>query len=404
MRDMDRVIDAPQGRASDRLPLREVPLRQLQEILEAHRKWVKSKGRQGKRADLAGANLHGADLAGANLHGADLREVFLSAANLNGADLRGADLRGADLFAAFVHGAELRGADLRAANLRAAYLHHGPNLRTAHVFVANLIMRKVERSLSKRSSPATLNLILIIKNLIYRWRQYLDRRLDKEFLLDTSGHMELADLDIDSDNKEFGSHYEPTPVRILRSIFSNLPDDLSEFIFIDFGSGKGRTLLVSSDYNFKRIIGVEFSKELHPIAQNNIRAYRSKKQRSFDIESVCMDATTFPIPTEKSIFYFSDPFSEEVMLQVLNNIKKSYLDNPRKIFITYHFPRLSYLIDDLGFMQQVETKPIPTDFLRSYRWGGVAIYESHPCTALDASVVTIEATRGCGSENPVIIR
>ena len=291
MRDMERVIDAPQGRASDRLPLREVPLGQLEEILEAHRKWVKSKGRQGKRADLGGANLRGADLRGAdcraanlhganlhgadlravdfqgaNLHGADLREVFLSAANLNGADLRGADLRGADLFAAFVHGAELRGADLRAANLRAAYLHHGPNLRTAHVFVANLIMRKVERSLSKRSSPATLNLILIIKNLIYRWRQYLDRRLDREFLLDTSGHMELADLDIDSDNKEFSSHYEPTPVRILRSIFSNLPDDLSEFIFIDFGSGKGRTLLVSSDYNFKRIIGVEFSKELHPIA------------------------------------------------------------------------------------------------------------------------------------------
>jgi hypothetical protein len=222
--------------------------------------------------------------------------------------------------------------------------------------------------------------------------------------LDTSKEIELAKLDIDSDNKKFGQPYEPTPVNTLRSIFSNLPDDLSDFIFVDFGSGKGRTLLVSSDYNFKRIIGVEFSKELHFIAQNNIRAYRSKKQRCFDIESVCMDATTFPIPTEKSIFYFFDPFSEEVMLQVLNNIKRSYLDNPRKIFITYHFPRLSYLIDDLGFMQQVETKPLPTDFLRSYRWGGVAIYESHPCTALDASVVTIEATGGCGSENPVIIR
>ena len=358
MRDMDRVIDAPQGRVSDRPPLREVPLGQLEEILEAHRKWVKSKGRQGKRADLGGANLRGALLFAADLHGA----------NLHGADLRGANLRGA-------------------------------NLRGANHFVAHLIMRKVERSLNKRGHP-----ILIIKNLIYHWRRYLDQRLDRKFHLDTSKEIELAKLDIDSDNKKFGQPYEPTPVNTLRSIFSNLPDDLSDFIFVDFGSGKGRTLLVSSDYNFKRIIGVEFSKELHFIAQNNIRAYRSKKQRCFDIESVCMDATTFPIPTEKSIFYFSNPFSEEVMLQVLNSIKKSYLDNPRKVFITYYVPRLSYLIEELGFLRKVETKPLPFDFLSSYRWGGVAIYESHPCTALDASVVTIEATGGCGSENPVIIR
>ncbi len=230
MRDMDRVIDAPQGRASDRVPLREVPLRQLQEILEAHRKWVKSKGRQGKRADLGRANLRGAklfaaDLHGANLHGADLREVFLSAANLREANLHGVNARGADFFAADLHGAnlhgaDLRGADLRGANLRGANLHgadlRGANLHGANHFVAHLIMRKVERSLNKRGHP-----ILIIKNLIYHWSRYLDQRLDREFLLDTSGHMEIADLDIDSDNKEFGSYYEPTPVRILRSIFYN---------------------------------------------------------------------------------------------------------------------------------------------------------------------------------------
>ena len=69
---------------------------ELQEILDAHKKWIKGED-GGVRA-----NLRRADLSEANLRRADLR----------GADLRGADLRGADLRGAGLRGAGLRGADL----------------------------------------------------------------------------------------------------------------------------------------------------------------------------------------------------------------------------------------------------------------------------------------------------
>jgi len=72
----------------------------LQEILNAHTKWINDDG--GERADLRNANLRGANLRGANLRDADLRN-----ANLRDADLRDADLRNANL----------RGANLRGANL-----------------------------------------------------------------------------------------------------------------------------------------------------------------------------------------------------------------------------------------------------------------------------------------------
>ena len=62
---------------------------ELQEILEAHRKWLRNE-QGGKCADLCNTNLRGADLYGADLYGADLR----------GADLRGADLYGANLLGA----------------------------------------------------------------------------------------------------------------------------------------------------------------------------------------------------------------------------------------------------------------------------------------------------------------
>ena len=55
---------------------------QLNEILEAHRKWVDSEGTEGGKASLIGANLQGASLIGANL-----QEASLIGANLQGASI-----------------------------------------------------------------------------------------------------------------------------------------------------------------------------------------------------------------------------------------------------------------------------------------------------------------------------
>ncbi len=48
---------------------------------------------------------------------------------------------------------------------------------------------------------------------------------------------------------------------------------LQDFTFIDLGSGKGRVLLMASEYPFQKIIGVEFMPELHRAAQKNIAGY-----------------------------------------------------------------------------------------------------------------------------------
>jgi uncharacterized protein YjbI with pentapeptide repeats len=124
----------------------------LKEILEQHKLWIETKGKQGTRAnlghaDLTGANLYGAylgfaylsfsNLRDANLGGALLEYADLEFANLYRANLRdarfwGADLRDADLEFADLHGANFTNADLRDANLRDA------NLRGASLNRANL--------------------------------------------------------------------------------------------------------------------------------------------------------------------------------------------------------------------------------------------------------------------------
>lgn len=82
----------------------------LTEILKEHEKWVKH--REGKKADLIGAELMNIDLAGTYMRGCDLIK-----ANLHGANLQNANLGRANLFGAILTGSDLRGVNLRRANL-----------------------------------------------------------------------------------------------------------------------------------------------------------------------------------------------------------------------------------------------------------------------------------------------
>ncbi len=94
MNEMNEKVEEPQEQAADRPS---IPEGQLKKILEAHRKWVESEGKEGERADLRAANLQGADLGAANLQGAILRGAMLQKANLFGAELQEANLQEADL-------------------------------------------------------------------------------------------------------------------------------------------------------------------------------------------------------------------------------------------------------------------------------------------------------------------
>jgi len=142
MDEMSEAMDKPQGRASDRPPLREMSPEELQEILEAHRKWVESGGKEGKRADLHGTNLRKENLFQANLQEAhlfesDLQEALLNKANLQKADIRKSNLQKANLIKAKLQEANLFGACFKEADLLRAELQ-GANLAEAKLQGAKL--------------------------------------------------------------------------------------------------------------------------------------------------------------------------------------------------------------------------------------------------------------------------
>ena len=204
-------------------------------------------------------------------------------------------------------------------------------------------------------------LMLIPKNLRRLTQTYVDERYDRRYGVKTAGYTHLHELVIDSPNKDLGIRYQPTTHKRKVAMFANLPRDVSEFSFIDFGSGRGRVLLFASEIKFKQVIGVEFSEELHVSAVENI-ARATHVRKCPTIQPVHADATKYPLPAGPLVLYFFDPFRDEVMQQVLSNIKQAYLSSPRKIYLMYLAPVHEAMVMETGVFKRVATPKLPHEY------------------------------------------
>jgi SAM-dependent methyltransferase len=140
----------------------------------------------------------------------------------------------------------------------------------------------------------------------------------------------------------FHSPYQPTDPAAFREMMAALPIDFCEFTFVDLGSGKGRTLLMATEYPFRKIMGVEVIAELHQAAEQNVAAYRARTPATQTpaIETVCMDARDFVFPETPLLVYLFNPLPETGLRRVLQNLERSWQQAPRPVWIVYHNPLL----------------------------------------------------------------
>jgi hypothetical protein len=174
---------------------------------------------------------------------------------------------------------------------------------------------------------------------------------DLKYGTDTSGIIKPEALDIPDGRKKHAVRYQTAIVDVFIEILDSLPIVFEEYFFLDLGSGKGRALLLASQYPFKGIIGVELSEALNTIACRNIHIYRDELQRCHGIQSVCDDVANCEIPKEKTVFYLYNPFDDHVMRAVLSNIEDSLSKHPRDIYIAYLKPVHRDLFDRAQFLK-----------------------------------------------------
>ena len=135
-----------------------------------------------------------------------------------------------------------------------------------------------------------------------------------------------------------GGQYQPTEPELFDQILQNVPVEADGFTFIDLGSGKGRTLLMASDYPFRRIIGVELLAELDAIAQREHCALSERKP-----EVLCAGVSRgrrprVPVPFRADGAVPVQSISGACVADRAGNLRESLEASPRPVFVVYHNP------------------------------------------------------------------
>ena len=172
-----------------------------------------------------------------------------------------------------------------------------------------------------------------------------DYYFDKKYGIDTSEMVQIQGLDISDESKKHSRRYQPTRVRHFRELMKTL-EFPAESVFVDLGSGKGRVLLMASQHKFRRVVGVEISKQLCEIARRNIVRYEAKIGTLLNVTIVESDVLEYEIGYEENVFFLFKPFDNYVMKNVMENIKASLASSPRDIWLIFNNFRYHDLMDE----------------------------------------------------------
>lgn len=175
-----------------------------------------------------------------------------------------------------------------------------------------------------------------------------EKKYEKLLGINTHSIVNLDELTLAGDESDQNHHYQGASYFILFSVFQKLPHETKYFPLIDYGCGKGRALFVAEQCGFTNLVGVDIAKELIDNANENKAIYRPKNVNS-SISFLFEDATKYQIPPTALVFYFFNPFGADILQQVIQNIKESVQQHPRKIYCVYLNPKYKAVFDKNGF-------------------------------------------------------
>lgn len=150
--------------------------------------------------------------------------------------------------------------------------------------------------------------------------------------------------------------YSKTNEKHLRDIFKRLSYENAKLL--DVGCGKGVVLKEAAKFPFEKIAGIEIDRDLVKIANKNFEILGMKNK----IECIHANAAEFTGYGSYNIFFLFNPFSEQVLREVVERIIDSKKESD-EIVIIYHNPRFLSVFEE---KMQVMKKEMLHDDLKNY--------------------------------------
>ena len=118
-------------------------------------------------------------------------------------------------------------------------------------------------------------------------------------------------------------------------------------VFLDVGAGKGRAMLLASQYPFLRVEGIELNPRLVSIARSNISIWTAVQESNMlaplDLHEA--DATRAPLPQEAVLAHLFPPFEDRLLRRFLRHVEKVLTAHPRPFDLFYVNAEHDSLID-----------------------------------------------------------
>lgn len=150
----------------------------------------------------------------------------------------------------------------------------------------------------------------------------------------------------DSRSDTYRYPYEPTPYSVLERLVSSGLIRKGNHL-LDMGCGKGRVDFFIAYETRCACTGIDFDPRMVEIAERNqLHAASGSRVRFLN-----RPAENYPIPDSVDRIYFFNPFSAEILLQVLARIRESWYNAPREIILFVYYP-------SFGFTEALDADPV----------------------------------------------
>lgn len=149
------------------------------------------------------------------------------------------------------------------------------------------------------------------RQIRYQAASFLGKRWDRRYGVDTSGQIDLVNLDVVGPNREAGYASVSTSPRSYEFLSTFFPPNWKNFKFVDVGCGKGRVLMLAALQGFDAIVGIEFAPLISQIATRNLTRFSGRRPAEWFVLNA--DATAIDLPTDAPLLiYCFNPFKIEM--------------------------------------------------------------------------------------------
>jgi SAM-dependent methyltransferase len=175
---------------------------------------------------------------------------------------------------------------------------------------------------------------------------------------DTSGTVPETDLPANEIARTYAVGYAGSQPSVLRLALAKLPK-LDTYTFLDLGCGKGRPLLVASEFPFRDIIGVDLSSPLAQVARRNASIIANRFPARTSVRVAVGDASNYPLPPGNLVIFLYHPFHAELIANVVAGVEAALASEARSIYVIYYNPIAGHCFDASQQLRRHFAKMIP---------------------------------------------